>query len=309
MGGTQTTQRQKILTDFTTSTKEEINTQCSAVCQTDVSDVYVSIAGPTKSLTISATCNTNASCLMTNQTVATVQSILSNALSQDSTTISGIFGGALLPVKTSETVNITSTITNNITQITESTCQASSTADVNNVVVYVAPTGSAGKLYIGSNSNANSTCTMNNLAKIQLQNQVNNKSAIKAKTKSLLSVIFTTLMVVVLIGGIIILLLISSGFLKGTFGGGGDGNAGPAEGAQAGGKGGAAPAQGGQAQPGLLQQLNQLASSNGTTSSNAVTQAESELAGTASKSGGLLTEAEAVGSEALPALETAALVV
>lgn len=305
MGGTQTTQRQKILTDFTTSTQEEIKTQCSAVCQTDVSDVYVSIAGPTKSLTISATCNTNASCLMTNQTVATVQSILSNALSQDSTTISGIFGGALLPVKTNENVNITSTITNNITQITESTCQASSTADVNNVVVYVAPTGSTGKLYIGSNSNANSTCTMNNLAKIQLQNQVNNKSAIKAKTKSLLSVIFTTLMVVVLIGGIIILLLISSGFLKGAFGGGGDGNAGPAEGASNG-KGGAAPAQGGQGQPGLLQQLNQLTSSNGTTSSNAVTQAESELAGTASKSGGLLTEAEAVGSEALPAVELAA---
>lgn len=308
MGGTQTTQRQKILTDFTTSTKEEINTQCSAICQTDVSNVFISLGANTKSLTISATCNTNASCLMTNQTVATVQSIISNALSQDSSTISGIFGGALLPVKTNETVNITSTITNNITQITESTCQASSTADVNNVVVYVAPTGSTGKLYIGTNSSANSTCTMNNLAKIQLQNQVNNKSAIKAKTKSLLSVIFTTLMVVVLIGGIIILLLISTGFLKGTFGGGGDGNAGPAEGASNG-KGGAAPAQGGQGQPGLLQQLNQLTSSNGTTSSNAVTQAESELAGTASKSGGLLTEAEAVGSEALPAVELAALAI
>lgn len=218
MGGTQTTQHQKILTDLTTNTEDYIQSSCTGSCGPTVTNTEIIVAGKQGNVSIVAKCNVNSNCMMTNQAITTVDSIVANALTQDSNTITGIFGGALIPVKVTNTTNIKTTIANNISQITESTCQASSSANISNTLVYVEPTGSQGNFTIDASSDVNATCTMNNLSKIQIQNSVNNSSNQTAKNKSLLAIIFMVLLVCVLVGGIILILLMATGVLKGAMG-------------------------------------------------------------------------------------------
>ena len=166
-------------------------------------DVGVSISGQ----------QTDATCAMTNTMDSQVKQLLETQLSQDITMESGLFG-FLSPNKTKVRNDVTQSISNVLTQVTESNCSVSQNINANNNYVYYSGVNSGA--FIGvqiTNQTASASCAMSNYSGLVVDSatKTNVDNDIDIEKRSF----FRTFFIIII--GIIILIVIVSlliSFLK-----------------------------------------------------------------------------------------------
>lgn len=226
MGNT-TNQKARILNNIMTSTQEEISSTCSAKCDTSADNNVVIVAGRTKGVRIEAKCTASADCIMSDQVISTIENTLASAVTQDAKSVTDLFNDGIFTNKMDSSVNIKTTIANNTTQIMQSTCQSTATGSASNNFVYVTPTGSSRKeVYISTETDAQSSCTMTNLAKSLTQNQVSNNVDQKSRNIGMFAYIFMVILAIVVVGGVVLIILGATGVLGSAFKGSGTGKPG-----------------------------------------------------------------------------------
>lgn len=226
--GTDVSNTQYLQNSYINNFTQNLDSTCSANCNITVSDnsVIIGTGSSVGDITISAGngCQADATCSMTQSADATVNNIISNMLDQEVTAVTDLFGD-FQSSDLSNSTEVISSITNNITQISSQTCQANSSVSVNDNTVYIGSGSSAGDITIsgGNGSSATASCSMYNMAKISAWNNLQTKDKQNGTTVGMMSMVFVVIIVLVIVGGIIAVVLISTGSLGMIFGkGGGD---------------------------------------------------------------------------------------
>lgn len=207
-----------IQTSITNDFLQQMDEICSADCVNSSSGNTIIIGGKTGDISITATCTADASCSMTNQANATAQSVISNMASQDVTSVTD-FLGDLSWQDLSNSLTVSTSIVNQITQITTQTCNATSMSTTDNNFVYVEQGGETGNLAISATGNANASCAMSNMAKMDAYNQVQTTTDQTNTDVGMFAAIGIAILAIVLIGGIIFVLLIAVGAIGFMFSG------------------------------------------------------------------------------------------
>lgn len=120
---------------------------------------------------VSATISTDATCLMVSNMEDSISNILSSTLAQTNGAQTGLFNDFNY-TNQDNNINISQSVTNNISQINEATCAANSTTSVSNNYVYVSNTEVGGN-FVGvvATSDASANCSMTNTMKNVTYNQ------------------------------------------------------------------------------------------------------------------------------------------
>jgi hypothetical protein len=149
---------------------------CVAVCESEQSGNTIIIDGSTITgdVGLRQVCKANASCLMTNSIDAEVSNIIEDTIKQSNTTVNSLF--SVNWNNQTNSTNIKSIVTNNVTQILTNTCNANESLNQSNNLLYISKSTIKGD-FIGfalgdDATNANAACTMSNLAKLVVYNKV-----------------------------------------------------------------------------------------------------------------------------------------
>lgn len=185
----------------------QLNQQsCIATVQQNVTGNVVyfnggSIQGNATGIDVTST-STDATCLISSDMDNNITNILSAIAQQSNSTDSGIFGG-LGATKANNTFDVQQSTVNNISQVNQALCQAST---INNVVgnyVYYNNTNVGGN-FVGisvADTSATANCTMNNYQKNTLYNSEQARSDQSNKKVSALALL---IIVIALIIGLVV---------------------------------------------------------------------------------------------------------
>lgn len=181
---------------------------CLGQCTANQSGNEVIISGSKiGNLNFNQQCPASASCIMNSTLDTNVSDIMSAMADQEAVTQLGLLNMNFS--NTSNNLDIQESITNQITQIMQSTCQA--TSDVNqydNMIVLKNST--AGDISISNSGSATANCTMTNTARAVVFNQQTAKSSQKAKRESVLAMIVIAIVIgIIAIGGLVVIFLMS----------------------------------------------------------------------------------------------------
>ncbi len=201
-----------IQTEITNDFLIQLESICSASCSTEVSGNTIIIAGETGDITLEAVCEADASCSMTNQATSVAQSTIETIATQDATAVTDYFGGFSYQ-DMDNGINVVNTLTNHITQISTTTCNADSSSTVSNNFIYVQEGGSTGDLKLSATGNANASCVMSNMAKIEAYNDVQSNTDQSGKTVGQFAMYGVAAMVVVIVIGIVVVMVVVIGSL------------------------------------------------------------------------------------------------
>lgn len=125
----------------------------------------------------------SAACTINQQITQTITSILTSQSDQVAKTSSDFMNGFTLFKGAFNSFNTNQTVTNNITQISSNTCNATIKSDVTSNVMNVAGNGKNIKAF-NINTNQTATCTINNTVDQEAYNAVQAKVQQEAKTTS-----------------------------------------------------------------------------------------------------------------------------
>lgn len=201
-----------INTQITNDMLQNTNQICVSSCDANASGNSVIIGGTVDSVNITAECKASASCAMTNSSDAAVKNIIQNIINQEITAVTDFMGG--IGQDLTNNININTSISNYITQITTQTCGAISNPQANDNFIWVQSGGVSGPLNISAKGDASATCAMNNISKIQAYNNSQNTVTQSATSIGMFSMIFIAIIIIVLVGGVIFVMM----FAKGSFG-------------------------------------------------------------------------------------------
>ncbi len=202
----------KIQTEITNDFLQQLENVCVASCTSVASGNTVIVSGTTGDITISSTCSSDASCTMTNQASSAAQNSISSMAKQDATAVTDYFGGFSYQ-DMDNGISVTNSLINNITQISTQTCNASSSSTTSNNFIYVTEGGTAGNISLTASGNANATCVMSNMSKIETYNEVQSNTDQSAKTVGQFAMYGIAAMAVVLIIGIVVVVVVAVGAL------------------------------------------------------------------------------------------------
>jgi hypothetical protein len=147
----------------------------------------------------------DASCTIGNSMSSAISNSLSAAVQQENTALNGIMGG-IGNSSQSNLIDIMQNVSNNTTVLMNSVCQATNTVDQSNNLVYVdGSTVGQNVGVINTGGTAYASCTINNLSKLQIYNQVQASATQTNKEISLLSLIFIVILLCVVVCAIIAL--------------------------------------------------------------------------------------------------------
>lgn len=175
-----------------TSTSEQINNTIIVLNSEISGDVGV--------VTVTSV---DASCTIGNTMNDTISNSIAAAVQQENSALNGILGG-LGNESQSNLIDVTQNIANNVTLLMNSTCQATNTVAQENNLVYLDGSTigqNVGILNTGGTSYA--SCTINNLSKLQVYNQMTASASQKNSSVSLLALIFIIVFLCVLVAAII----------------------------------------------------------------------------------------------------------
>jgi hypothetical protein len=194
--------QQNIINDITQSNQQN----CVAQTQSSQSGNTVIINGSVINgdfTGILQQTNTDATCIMTSSMESSVENLLQN-ISIQSTSMQTSPFDFLSSDRSYIDYDLKTTIQNQISQINEQGCIASSITSTNNNYVYVGDSTINGNFVgVSSASNANASCTMSNYAKSQAYNSLTTDNVQKSKFTNILAVLIgVALIIFVLIGGV-----------------------------------------------------------------------------------------------------------
>jgi hypothetical protein len=265
----------KLIQSVTDNIFQSTQEICTADCTAIQSGNTIIISGSdTGNVNLTNQCSASASCAMNQQLNNQVSSIMS-ALAEQENTTSSLWPVSFKFDNKNNKVTIRQAITNNITQLMQSICQSTSdNIQDNNVIVFTDSSG--GNITLSNKGSANSTCTMNNVARQVAFNQQTSKTNQTAEITSVFTTIIIIIVVLIIIGALVALLFIGPVGLRNLFGsgeekgkeGGGDSGGGSGESqselvkllsSSQGGEGGGAAEASGAAEAGGLEELAPLA--------------------------------------------------
>lgn len=216
-------QQVNVSNSISSSLLQSSSQTCTSTCSQQQDGNVAIVAGRTGNIVYGQKCTSNAACTMSITLQSSINNMLANAVQQSNTAITDLFNDGIIFSRVNEGVDIKSNIVNNMTQITQASCQASSVQSQSDNFLYVQSGGRTGNVNYAQDGNASANCTMINASKMQAKSQINNNAAQKAKQIGMFAMIFVAIVLCVLIGGIVILLTATTGVFKGIVGGGGSG--------------------------------------------------------------------------------------
>lgn len=218
MGGSFSNQV-NINTQITNDMLQSTTQICNADCKASANNNTIIISGATinGSIGINARCTASAACAMSNASNAAVNNIIQNIIDQETTSVSDIMGDLSWEDINNE-VNINTSLSNYITQITSQTCNATADVQANDNFFYVGQGGTStsdgkttinGDIFISAEGNATANCSMSNISKLQAYNESQNSVTQSITNVGMFAAIGLMVAVVVLIGGLIYLMMYS----------------------------------------------------------------------------------------------------
>jgi hypothetical protein len=212
-----------ITTSVMTSIFEETSTTCSATCSETQSGNVVVIQNSTigGSAGFAESCSVSASCMMNNSLDAEVQNIISSTLEQENEAITDFMNGLSVNNETNS-ANINQYVYNSVTQIIDSTCNASLAFSQTNNLLYISDSGVGGfagfQIGIDQPASANASCSMSNMSKSVVYNSVQDSTTQSNTSMGSMALIAAAIIACIVLGGI---LLLATGVLKSSSGKGG----------------------------------------------------------------------------------------
>lgn len=163
------------------------------------------------------TVSTDATCLIVSSMTDSVENILSATLQQTNSAATDMFN-FLSSNKQDNTFNIEQSVTNNISQINEATCAASTTDSTSNNYFYVGTGSNIGGNYVGvtDDASASANCSMTNTMKNYTYNQA---QATATQSNTVLGMFATFLATFAFIVAIVVIgtvIMFSTGAFKKT---------------------------------------------------------------------------------------------
>lgn len=202
---------------ITTNIFEESQEVCVGKCTAIQSGNTIIISGSdVGNVDLTNQCPASASCAMTQQLNSQVSAIMA-ALAEQENTSSSFWPISFKFDNQNNSVTIRQSITNTITQMMQSICQSTSTNIQENEVV-VLTNSEAGNVTLSNQGSANSTCTMNNLARQVAFNQQTAKTNQTNRITSAFTLILIIIVIVIIIAAIIALLIIGPVGIKSLIG-------------------------------------------------------------------------------------------
>jgi hypothetical protein len=199
--------------DVMNSILQEQSTACNATCTNNVSgNVVIVTGGSAGSIGIQTqSCTATANCLISNTIDSQIDNLLTAIAQQENTSATDIMNDLALNF-TDFDVDVRQSMANYVTQITNSTCNATAIQNVNNNYVYAANATTSGfvGVQVGPTS-ANATCTMDNITKAIVYNQAQAQSTQKSTNIGMFALIFAVIAFVVVIGAILLFILLIGG--------------------------------------------------------------------------------------------------
>jgi len=184
------------------------NETCSGKCTQNNDNISVIISGSRISggINFSQSCDVDVSCAMNSTLDSNVQSILNAMADQTASAQLGMFNASLANINNN--AYIAENITNQITQVMNSTCQADLSQTNQNIsVVLVNDTLSGGVNYT-QKGNVQANCVMTNTARSIVLNQETAETKQKAKRESVLAMIVVAIVICILFGGAMLLIFL-----------------------------------------------------------------------------------------------------
>lgn len=161
---------------------------------------------------IASTNASDASCSMTSSMTNSVENILSATIQQTNAADTGLFSGWGAPDQDND-FDVEQTVVNNISQINQATCAANTVTSKSNNYIYVSNTNIQGDFVgVSSESDANASCSINNLMKNQTYNQAQADTSQGNKTQSIFTALLGTFAIIIgiVVIGVIILFAIGA---------------------------------------------------------------------------------------------------
>jgi hypothetical protein len=195
MGG-QDEQFSNVANSIVNSSLESIANYCSITCNDNISNLDVVLVGGNDTININQSCSIiGAECLIKNLMNTQIDNLVSNLINQQQADRS-IFD--LLGPSTSETVNVTNALKNQMSQLISNTCSISSNNTISNVAVFAQDANL--NLNISQTGSVNNTqCIMDTVSKILINNDIKNNVSQKTSGLSLGGFIGIIILVVIII--------------------------------------------------------------------------------------------------------------
>lgn len=184
------------------------NESCQGICTANQSGNEIIISGSkVGNITFDQQCPATASCIMDSTLDSNVTDIMNAMADQEAVAQLGLLNMNFS--NTSNNLDIQENITNQITQIMNSTCQANANLTQKGEMI-ILKNATAGNLSISNTGSASATCTMTNTARAVVFNQQTSKSSQKAKRESVLAMIVIAIVIgIIAIGGLVVIFLMS----------------------------------------------------------------------------------------------------
>lgn len=155
----------------------------------------------------------DASCIIGNTIDSSISNSITAAVQQENSALTGILGGLGSDVNQDNLIDVAQNVSNNVTQILNSVCQSTNTTDITNNLIYVdGSTVGQNVGIINTGNTSYASCSINNLSKLQIYNQMTASAKQGNSDISLLSLIFIIVIIFVVLCVIVVLAKL---FLKG----------------------------------------------------------------------------------------------
>lgn len=193
---------------------QNTSSSCVAESKCVASGNTVILSGSAGSAGIELSCSSSAACAMNNSMDASVKNIQTSLANQKRRAVNGAMGDLGTSDKI-DSVDMRNSITNYITQITQSTCQSRVAMQANNNLIYATPSSKTSgftgiRVGVQPPSNANASCTMVNVSKIDIYNK--NQADTDQSESNIGSITIIAIILIVTIAIVaIIFIIISSG--------------------------------------------------------------------------------------------------
>lgn len=208
MGSNQSNSAKEIL-NTANNLYENSSSVCISSCDASFTGNTVVISGVDVNGNINLTnqCEASASCVMQSQLDGQIQNIMSASANQSNIT-EQLFPFYIGFQNKSNSITIQENITNNVTQVLQSICQATDNTLVSNNTIVATNSRVGGDLNITNQGSSNADCTINNLTRISLFNQQTATTNQTAKDANILGVIFIAIVIILVIGAIIMVVIL-----------------------------------------------------------------------------------------------------
>ena len=195
------------------------NAQCISECTLYNGGNTIIIDGTTiqGNVEFNQTCNLNQQCVINSTLDTQVQSILDSLSKQTSVTTRGLFD--ILGSSSTQSNDVRQTLTTNISNLINSTCRSTANIVNENNFVYLNNSTVEGSLQFNQSADVLSACTLNNMSRVQVQNQLQASNEQSAKILGSTGLLIILLIIIVIL--IVVVFLINK--FKGKGGGGGGG--------------------------------------------------------------------------------------